>query len=164
MADDPRPAPARATAPEPAPALARARAPAPALARLYALLFPIPAVCFIAAVLTDVAYARTAFLMYLHFSEWLNAAGLAFGALAALVLLVEFCTGRRAIGWAHLLLFYAALVVELFNAFVHSIDGWTAVVPTGLTLSVVGALLVLAAGLLLRRARSLRWAEPGLRP
>lgn len=134
----------------------RRPAPAPALARLYALLFPIPAVCFIAAVLTDIAYARTAFLMYLHFSEWLNAAGLAFGLLAALVLLVEFGTGRRTVGWAHLLLFYAALVVEVFNALVHSTDGWTAVVPTGMTLSVIGALLVLAAGVLLNRARTPR--------
>jgi hypothetical protein len=31
--------------------------------------------------------------------------------------------------------FYAALIVELFNAFRHTIDGWTAVVPTGLILS-----------------------------
>jgi uncharacterized membrane protein len=87
--------------------------------------------------------------MWLHFSEWLIAAGLAFGALAALVLLIEFVgngairTGRT--GWAHLLLFYATLVVELLNAFVHSIDGWTAVVPTGLSLSIIGALLALAA-------------------
>jgi uncharacterized membrane protein len=87
--------------------------------------------------------------MWLHFSEWLIAAGLAFGALAALVLLIEF-VGSRAIrrgrtGWAHLLLFYATLIVELLNAFIHSIDGWTAVVPTGLGLSIFGALLALAA-------------------
>jgi uncharacterized membrane protein YcgQ (UPF0703/DUF1980 family) len=42
-------------------------------------------------------------------------------------------------------LFYAALVVELINALIHTIDGWTAVVPTGMTLSVIGALLALAA-------------------
>ena len=51
------------------------------------------------------------YLMWLHFSEWLIAAGLAFGALAALVLLVEFFASRairtRRLGWAHLVLFYA---------------------------------------------------------
>ena len=116
---------------------------------IYLLLFPIPVVCFLGTLATDIAYRSSAFLMWLHFSEWLLAAGLAFGALAALVLLIEFFangairTGRT--GWAHLLLFYATLVVELLNAFVHSIDGWTAVVPTGLGLSIVGAILALAA-------------------
>lgn len=118
-------------------------------ARIYLLLFPIPVVCFVAALLTDVTYSTSAFLMWLHFSEWLIAGGLAFGALAALALLIEFF-GSRAIrsgssGWAHLVLFYGALLVELFNAFVHTIDGWTAVVPIGMTLSVVGAILALAA-------------------
>jgi uncharacterized membrane protein len=39
---------------------------------------------------------------------------------------------------------YAALVVEVFNALVHTIDGWTAVVPMGLILSIVGTILALA--------------------
>lgn len=125
------------------------RRAASAAGPFYLLLFPIPIVCFLGALATDIAYRSSAFLMWLHFSEWLIAAGLAFGVLAALVLLIEFVgngairTGRT--GWAHLLLFYAALVVELVNAFIHSIDGWTAVVPTGLTLSTIGALLALAA-------------------
>lgn len=117
-------------------------------APIYLLLFPIPVVCFAAALATDVAYSQTAYLMWLHFSEWLIAAGLAFGALAALVLLVEFIA-RRAIrtasGWTHLLLFFAALVVEVFNSLVHTIDGWTAVVPTGMVLSTLGTILALAA-------------------
>ncbi len=115
---------------------------------LYLLLFPIPVVCFVAALVTDVAYAKSEFVMYLNFSEWLIAAGLVFGALAAIVLIVEFVASRAiriGIGWAHLVLFFAALVVELFNAFVHTIDGWTAVVPTGMTLSVLGVVLALAA-------------------
>jgi uncharacterized membrane protein len=125
------------------------RRAASAAGPIYLLFFPIPVVCFLGALATDFAYRSSAFLMWLHFSEWLLTAGLAFGALAALVLLIEFVangairTGRT--GWAHLLLFYAALVVELVNALVHSIDGWTAVVPTGLSLSIVGALLALAA-------------------
>jgi uncharacterized membrane protein len=119
------------------------------IAPIYLLLFPIPVVCFVAALVTDIAYANSAYLMWLHFSEWLIAAGLAFGGLAALVLLVEFFASRAirtgSIGWTHLVLFYAVLVVELINALIHTIDGWTAVVPTGMTLSVIGALLALAA-------------------
>jgi uncharacterized membrane protein len=120
---------------------------------LYLLLFPVPVVCFVAALATDASYAATAYLMWLHFSEWLIAAGLAFGAIAALVLLVGMIANparRSRVGWTHLLFFYAALVVELLNAFVHTIDGWTAVVWTGMALSVVGTVLALAAAATLR--------------
>jgi uncharacterized membrane protein len=124
-------------------------------ATIYLLLFPIPVVCFLAALLTDITYSASASLMWLHFSEWLNAAGLVFGALAALVLLVEFFAraALRALplAGAHLLLLIAALIVELFSAFVHTIDGWTAVVPTGMILSIIGAVLALAAVAMLFR-------------
>jgi uncharacterized membrane protein len=119
------------------------------IAPIYLLLFPIPVVCFIAALLTDIAYAKSAYIMWLNFSEWLIDAGLLFGALAAIALIVEFCASRAIrtgrVGWTHLVLFFAALVVELFNAFFHTRDGWTAVVPTGMTLSAIGVLLALAA-------------------
>ena len=95
--------------------------------------------------------------MWLHFSQWLIAAGIAFGVLAGIVLLIELITSRAIrgapMGWMHVALFYVALVVEVFNAFVHTADGWTAVVPTGLILSIIGAVLMLAAGGTLRRVR-----------
>jgi len=115
---------------------------------VYLLLFPIPVVFFVTALVTDIVYANSAFLMWLHFSQWLIAAGLVFGALAALALLIEFFAGRALrgarFGKVHLGLFYACLIIELCNAFVHTIDGWTAVVPTGMILSIIGALLALA--------------------
>jgi len=118
-------------------------------APIYLLLFPIPVVLFIAALVTDITYAKTAMITWLNFSEWLIAAGLVFGVLAAIALIVEFCASRAIrsgrIGWTHLALFFVALVVELFNALIHTRDGWTAVVPTGMTLSIVGVLLLLAA-------------------
>lgn len=116
---------------------------------VYMVLFPIPIVCFVGALISDLVYARDAVLMWLHFSEWLITAGLAFGVLAALAALVELIAARplhsSVAGWVHIVLFYAALIVELFNVFVHSVDGWTAVVPTGMTLSIIGAVLSLAA-------------------
>jgi uncharacterized membrane protein len=33
------------------------------------------------------------------------------------------------------------MIVELFNSLVHTVDGWTAVVPTGLILSIIGSIL-----------------------
>lgn len=118
-------------------------------APIYLLLFPVPVVLFIAALVTDIAYAKSASIMWLNFSEWLIAAGLLFGALAAVVLIVEFIASRAiragAVGWTHLVLLFAALVVELFNMFFHTRDGFTAVVPAGMALSIIGVLLALAA-------------------
>ena len=122
---------------------------------LYLFLFPVPVVCYAGALVTDIVYASGAFLMWLHFSQWLIAAGTAFGVIAGIVLLVELVS-RRAIrgapgGWAHVALFYVGLVVEVVNAFVHTADGWTAVVPMGLVLSIIGAALMLAAAVMLLR-------------
>jgi uncharacterized membrane protein len=137
-------------------------------ASIYSLLFPIPIVCFVGAVLTDIAYSASAFLMWLHFSEWLIAAGLVFGALAALAHLVEFFASHAIrtapFGWVHLVLFYGALIVELFNAFVHSVDGWTAVAPAGMTLSIIGAILGLAAVAARFRVQVAWMAQPEARP
>jgi len=124
---------------------------------VYSFLFPIPVVCFVGALVTDIVYASSAFLMWLHFSQWLIAAGIAFGVVAGIVLLIELVVSRAIrgapLGWAHVALFYVGLVVEIFNAFVHTADGWTAVVPTGLILSIIAAVLMLAAGGTLRRLR-----------
>ena len=116
---------------------------------LYAMLLPVPLVCFIGALLTDVAYLKSGGnLIWLAFSSWLLLAGLLFGAIAALVLLIDFVRSpaiRSGRGWGNLLLFYAALLVELFSIFVHERDGWTAVAGLGLILSIVGAVLILIA-------------------
>jgi len=123
---------------------------------IYAMLLPVPVICFIGALLTDLTYLNSGGnLIWLAFSSWLLLAGLAFGAIAALVLLIDFVRSplvRNGTGWAHLLFFYAALLVELFSVFVHERDGWTAVAGLGLTLSIIGTLLVLIAAWLHRPA------------
>jgi uncharacterized membrane protein len=94
-------------------------------------------------------------LVWLDFSNWLILFGLVFGAIGAIVLLIDFTRSpalRNSGARTHLLFFYAALLVELFNAFVHDRDGWTAVAGTGMILSIVGALLILVAGWLHRPA------------
>src|SRR3982750_3485851 len=84
---------------------------------IYSMLLPVPVVCFIGALLTDLSYVNSG-----------GGGGLAF------------------------LLLVAAWIVELINAFAHARDGWTAVVPLGLTLSIIGTLLILVAGWLHRPA------------
>lgn len=122
---------------------------------LYRTIFPVPIVCFLAALVSDIGYASSADLLYLHCSEWLIAAGLAVGALAAVVLLVVVIANsalRTRPGWIHLVLFYLTLAVEFVNSLEHTIDGWTAVVWNGMILSVIGAILGLAAAATLRSA------------
>lgn len=123
---------------------------------IYSILLPAPAVCFIGVLLTDIIYVNSdGNLLWLDFSTWLVLAGLVFGGIAAIVLLIDFIRNpaiRAATGWAHLLLFYAGLAVEFFSIFIHERDGWTAVVPIGLTLSIIGAALVLVAAWLRRPA------------
>ncbi len=115
----------------------------------YLMLFPVAVVCFIGALLTDLVYSGNAVIEWLNFSEWLIAAGLVFGGFAALASLIELIVAAplrsNILGWGHTFLFWAAWIVELFNAFVHSVDGWTAVVPTGLILSVIASILCVAA-------------------
>lgn len=123
---------------------------------VYSILLPVPVVCFVGVLLTDVTYLKSGGnLLWLDFSSWLLLAGLAFGVIAAIVLLVDFIRSpvlRSPIGWAHLLLFYGGLLIELFSIFIHERDGWTAVAGLGITLSIVGALLMLMAGWLRRPA------------
>lgn len=123
---------------------------------LYSMLLPVPVVCFLGVVLTDLAYLGSGGnLVWLDFSSWLLLAGLVFGLLGAIVLLIDIVRSRgmrTGTGWAHLLFFYAALLVELFSMFIHQRDGWTAVAGLGLALSIIGAVLVLIAAWLHRPA------------
>ena len=123
---------------------------------IFAILLPVPVVCFVGVLLTDIAYLNSGGnLVWLDFSSWLLLAGLVVGAIAGIILLIDVVRTpamRAGAGLAHLLFFYAALLVELFSMFVHQRDGWTAVAGLGIALSVIGASLVLIAAWLHRPA------------
>jgi uncharacterized membrane protein len=124
---------------------------------LYPMLLPIPVVCFTGALLADIAYVQSdGNLTWLYFSNWLITAGLVFGGIAAVLALIDVLRSdgpNRRHGWTHFGLFVAAWVVEFFNAFIHQRDGWTAVVPTGMILSIIGVVLILASGWLWQSVR-----------
>jgi uncharacterized membrane protein len=131
--------------------IARADGRALEIARhpVYSALLPIPIICFIGALITDLAYAAAPDMLWLDFSTWLLLAGLIGGGFAGLVLVLDLLRGgrerRRGLG-AHFGFLLAAWIVEIFNSFVHARDGWTAVVPTGLALSIVAVVLALVGG------------------
>ena len=116
---------------------------------IYPVFLPIPIVCFVGALITDLAYIGTADMLWLDFSSWLLLAGLVGGGIAGVLLIVELVrAGRNRTGalTTHFLLLLGAWIVEVFNSFIHARDGWTAVVPTGVTLSIVAVVLSLLAG------------------
>jgi uncharacterized membrane protein len=115
---------------------------------IYSALLPVPILCFIGALATDLTYTQTEDFMWLNFSSWLLLVGLIGGGLAGAVAVIDLLRGGRHRDGltVHLGLLLAAWVTEVFNSFIHARDGWTAVVPTGMTLSVIAAILALLAG------------------
>lgn len=126
---------------------ARARHRASAAHPIHGILAAYPLAGFTGALLTDIAYAETANMQWANFSVWLIAVGVMFGVLAALAGIVDALGGRdrrrRRPIW-HGVATGAMLALAILNGFVHSRDGWTSVVPTGLALSVVVSILALA--------------------
>ena len=102
------------------------------------------ATLLIAALITDIIYARTLLFQWDNFSIWLITGGLIVAVVAGLALLLDVLLGRAGpIYWLRFVLLFGAALLSLLNAFVHSRDAYTAVVPQGLELSVVVTVILL---------------------
>jgi uncharacterized membrane protein len=102
------------------------------------------AALLIAAFVTDLFYYQTSLMQWANFSIWLITGGLVLALLAAIVLLVDFLLGHT--GPIHRLEFSGLVVVavlSIFNAFIHSRDAWTSVVPQGIIISAICAALLI---------------------
>ena len=114
---------------------------------VHSLLAAYPIACFTGAFLTDIAYAETYNMQWANFSIWLITAGLVMGVIAAIVGIADFVANKRVRshrpGWFHSVGNALVLLISLWNAFVHSRDAYTSVVPTGIILSGIAAVLVL---------------------
>lgn len=111
-----------------------------------ALLLGFPVILFLGALLSDLAYYRSFEVQWANFASWLITGALLTGALVLLIGLVDLFRARRGRGRAGLFLVLVAAmwVVGLVNALVHARDGWASM-PTGLILSLIVAVLALAA-------------------
>jgi uncharacterized membrane protein len=100
------------------------------------------------ALVTDLVYWQIPNVLWERFSIWLITAGLITAGLAAIAYAIDLAGGRRIDrpAWPGVVGYTLAVLLSLLNAFVHSRDGYTAVVPTGLMLSglVVVVLLLTA--------------------
>jgi uncharacterized membrane protein len=103
---------------------------------------------FVGALVTDLVYWQMPDVMWERFSIWLIMAGLVAAGLAVVAYVADLAGGRRIDRplWPRAVGYALAVLLALINAFVHSRDGYTAVVPTGLMLSgLVVAVLLLTA-------------------
>jgi uncharacterized membrane protein len=116
---------------------------------VYATLVQFPAACFVGTLLTDLAYVNTTNYLWETFSIWLLTIGCIVAAFAGVAGLITWFSHRhvRTLRFAglHAITSMAALILAIVNAFVHSRDGYTAVVPEGLTLSIFVVILKLLA-------------------
>jgi uncharacterized membrane protein len=112
------------------------------------MLVPFPIACFAGALITDLVYWRTPDVLWERFSIWLITAGLIFAGFAAIAGVIDFAVGKRirTLAWPHAVGYPLALLLSLINAFVHSRDGYTAIVPTGLMLSGLVVVILLVTG------------------
>jgi uncharacterized membrane protein len=103
---------------------------------------------FSAALVTDLVYWQIPNVMWERFSIWLIVAGLILAGIAVIAYMIDLARGRKIERpvWPRVVGYGLAVLLSLINAFVHSRDGYTAVVPTGLMLSgsVVVVLLLTA--------------------
>ena len=112
---------------------------------LYGVFNPIPFGCFVAALVFDIIYLRTAVIQWDKAAAWLIVFGLLFAIIPRLVSLAQVWITSRHIArradrmdfWLNLL----AIVAAIFNAFVHSRDAYASM-PTGAWLSALTVLLL----------------------
>ncbi len=111
------------------------------------ILASFPIACFSGTLVTDIAYARTADMMWADFSAWLLAAGMFTAVLAAIVGVGDIVFNRRLRAqrnvWPVVIGSALVLVLGFFDNLVHSRDAWTSVVPSGLALSAITVVVML---------------------
>jgi uncharacterized membrane protein len=104
----------------------------------------------VGALLSDITYASTAEPQWVNLSSWLLAIGLAGAFVAVIAGLIDFLweprIRRLENAWIHGIGNGIAVILSILNAFVHTHDGYTAVAPTGLTLSIIVVIILVITG------------------
>jgi len=108
--------------------------------------------CFIGALLTDIAYWKTAEMTWTDFSAWLLMAGLVLAVVGAIGVVADWSRGVLTTARLRLVLYFGCLLATFLlgflNTLIHSRDAWTSVVPTGLALSIATFVAIVIAALL----------------
>jgi uncharacterized membrane protein len=104
---------------------------------LHKILAAFSAAYFAGALITDLVYWQIPDVLWERFSIWLIVAGLVMAGLTVVAYAIDLVSSRRIDrpAWPRVVGYALTIVLSLMNAFIHSRDGYTAVVPTGLMLS-----------------------------
>ncbi|NJR79548.1 DUF2231 domain-containing protein [Sphingomonas corticis] len=113
---------------------------------LHALLLAFPVGFFPAALAADITYLNSAEMQWSNFASWAITGALIVGAPALAWSVLRALPGKARGRWIVPLLLAVAWAAGLLNAFGHSRDAWSSVGTTGLLLSVVSTVAILAAG------------------
>lgn len=116
---------------------------------IHPMLVPFPIAFLVGALATDIVFAATGDPFWARASAWLIGAGVVMGAVAAVFGLTDFLTIRRArgpTGWIHFIGNLCAVIVALINVLLRIGDTASAVLPTGLVLSLVTVAILLVTG------------------
>jgi uncharacterized membrane protein len=117
---------------------------------IHPMLIPFPIACFVLTFVSDLAFWRTSTEFWASASLWLLGIGLIMAALAAVAGLIDL-TGDEQIrnlsgAWQHAAGNVIAVLIELYNWYSRYEHGTSAIVPTGLVLSLVVVLILLFTG------------------
>jgi uncharacterized membrane protein len=112
---------------------------------VHRMLASFSAAYFVGALVTDLVYWQMPDVLWERFSIWLIVAGLVMAGLAVVAYLIGLAGGGQIhrSSWPQAVGYALAVGLSVANAFVHSRDGYTAVVPTGLMLSALVVLVLL---------------------
>jgi uncharacterized membrane protein len=117
---------------------------------LHPMVVPFPIALFVSALITDTIYAHTMDGGWANGSYWLIVGGLVMAAIAAIGGIVEFVGDTRIQrlndAWWHAAANVVVVLIELFSLYSRHKYGTEAVVPLGISLSVVSAILLLFSG------------------
>ena len=119
---------------------------------IHRMLVSFSAAYFTGALVTDLIYWQMPDVMWERFSIWLITAGLIMAGLATVAYVIDLAARRRIDrpAWPRAIGYAIAVLLALTNAFVHSRDAYTAVVPTGLMLSALVVIVLVLTALVAR--------------
>ena len=117
---------------------------------IHPMLIPFPIAFFVSTFVADLIFWQTRSEAWANATLWLLGAGLVMAALAALAGLTDVLGDEKirnlSAAWLHAGGNVVVVLIELFNWYLRYRQGSVAIVPTGLTLSLVVVLILLFTG------------------
>ncbi len=113
---------------------------------IHPVIVTLPIAFLVGVPVCDLVYWWTKDLFWARGAFWLLAAGVALAVVAAITGLMDFArierVRKRSAGWAHMLINVGVLVLSVFNLILRWGNFAGGIIPTGLILSIIVALLL----------------------